>query len=49
MLVGKQRTSNQWLTELVSEIARTVRCLDKDLLWSLIEPLTNRKDVFPIT
>ena len=48
MLEGEQRTCNQRLTELVAEIARTVRCLDENLFRSLIEPLTNWQDVLPI-
>ena len=40
MLECEQRTADQWLTELVTEIARTVRCLDQNIGGSLIEPLT---------
>ncbi len=40
MFKGEQRTANQRLSELVAEIAGAVRSLDKNLLRSLVEPLT---------
>ena len=48
MLEGEQRTRNQRLTELVAKIARTVRCLDENLLRCLIEPLANWQNILPI-
>ena len=49
MFKGEERTRNQWLTELVTEVASTIWCLDKDLFWCLIEPLANGQYVFPIS
>ena len=49
MLEGEHRTADEGLTELVAEVTGTVRCLDQNLLRRLIEPLTDRKNVFPIT
>ena len=40
MLEGEQRTADQRLTELITEVACTIRCLDQNVGGSLIEPLT---------
>ena len=40
VLEGEQRTADQRLTELVTEVACTIRCLDQNVGRSLIEPLT---------
>ena len=49
MLEGEHRTTDEWLTELVAEVTRTVRCLDENLLGSLIEPLSDGQNLFPRT
>ena len=48
MLEGENRTANQGLAKLVAEVAGTIRCLNQNLLRSLIQPLTGRHDVFPV-
>ena len=48
VLEGEHRTGDKRLTELVTEVGSTVRCLDKNLLWSLIEPFAHWHDVFPV-
>ena len=45
---GQQRTRDEWLTELITEVRGTVGCLDKDLLRSLIEPGTWCNLVLPV-
>ncbi len=49
VLEGKHRTSDKRLTKLVTEVGSTVGSLDKNLFWSLIEPLAHWHDVFPVT
>ena len=49
MLEGEQRTGDKRLTELVTEVTCTVRCLDENLLRSLIQPFANRQNVLPWT
>ena len=48
MLESEQRTGDERLSELVAEVACSVRSLDKYLLRSLIKPLANGHDVLPI-
>ena len=49
MLEGEHRTTNQRLTELVTKIAGTIRCLDENLLRRLIQPLSDGQHLFPRT
>ena len=48
VLESEQRTGDERLAKLVSEVAGTIGCLDEDLLRSLIEPLAYRQQVFPV-
>ena len=48
MLEGEHRSADQWLTELITKVAGTVRGLDQNLLGSLIQPLANRQDILPV-
>ena len=48
MLEGEHRTGDERLSELVAEVRRTVRCLDENLLWCLIQPLAYGHDVLPV-
>ena len=47
VLESEERTADERLTELVTEVARTVRCLDEHLLWCLVEPWTSIHHVLP--
>ena len=49
VLKRKQRTADERLAELVSEVGSTVRRLYKYLLRSLIEPLAHGKNVLPVS
>ena len=49
VLEGEHRTADQWLSELITEVGGTIRCLDQYLLGSLVQPLTNRQDILPVT
>ncbi len=49
VLEGQHRTRDERLTELITEVAGTVRCLNQYLFWSLIEPFAHRHQVFPRT
>ena len=48
MLEGEYRTADEGLAELVAEVAGTVRCLDKNLLGCLIQPLANGQNLLPL-
>ena len=48
MLEGEHRTGDKRLSELVAEVACSVRSLDKNLLRSLIKPLADGHDVLPV-
>ena len=48
MFEGKHRARDERLTELITEVAGTVRGLDENLLGRLIEPLANGQQVFPV-
>ncbi len=48
MLEGEHRTGDKRLSELVAEVGSTIRCLDKNLLRSLIEPFAHGHDVLPV-
>ena len=39
VLEGEHRTADQWLTELITEVRSTIRSLNQNLLWCLIQPL----------
>ena len=41
VLEGQHRTADEWLTELVPEVARPIRSLRQDLARSLVEPRTS--------
>src|SRR5574344_766646 len=45
---SENRTCNQRLTELVTEIGSTIRCLDQYLFRSLVQPFAYRKNIFPV-
>ncbi len=49
MLKSKQRTTDKRLSELVTKVRCTVRCLDQYLLRSLIEPLALLHALLPVT
>ena len=49
MLKSEYRSTNQRLTELVTKVACTIRCLDQNLLRRLIQPLANWQHLFPRT
>ena len=48
MFKSKHGTADERLAELVSEVTGTIRSLDENLLWCLIEPLSNGYDILPI-
>ena len=47
MFEGQQRTADQWLAKLVSEVGSTVGGLDQDLLRCLVKPGTRIEDLLP--
>ena len=47
VLESEERTADERLAKLVTEIARSVRCLDEHLLRSLVEPWTSIHHVLP--
>ena len=49
MLEGQHRTTDQWLAELVTEVAGTIRSLDKNLLGCLVQPFANGQNLLPLT
>ena len=48
MLKREHGAADEWLTELVAEVAGTIGSLDENLLGRLVEPLANRQDVLPV-
>ena len=48
MFESEHRTADERLSELVTEVAGSVRCLDKNLFRSLIEPFSHWQYVFPV-
>ena len=48
MLEGQDRTADQRLAELVTEVGRAVRRLDQDLLRCLVEPWARVEDLLPL-
>ena len=48
VLEGEYRTADEGLAELVAEVAGTVRCLDKNLLGCLIQPLAHGQYLLPL-
>ena len=49
VLEGQHRTTDEWLTELVPEVARPIRSLRQDLARSLVEPRTRFTVLLPRT
>ena len=47
MLESEHGTGDERLAELVAEVARTVACLDEDLLRTLIEPFAHGQQLLP--
>ncbi len=47
VLERQQRTADQRLSELVAEVARTVRCLDENLFGCLVQPLAHGQYLLP--
>ena len=45
---GQQRTRDEWLTELITEVRGSVGCFDENLLRRLIKPWTRSDLVFPV-
>ena len=48
MLEGQDRTADQRLAELVTEVGGAVRRLDQDLLGRLVEPRARVEDLLPL-
>ena len=48
MLKSQYRAADEWLSELVSEVAGTIGGFDQNLLGCLVEPVANGKNVLPV-
>ena len=47
MLEGQHRATDEWLTELIPEVARTIGCLREDLTGRLVEPRAGSAVLLP--